>query len=506
MTKDRIFEIIKKSPKVPKPPDFLQEVTFLSFEKKARLHKLAFTVADAKEVLTTVAQTNFFFPHQKSSKFKTIIEKLGIKNVRNILFLDWLLKIDSAGRYDPFHYRQLKKSWMLRAVCAHHLERVLSIQPRGDLFLQALLLNLPMIMLARAVPEIYFKLQHAASSSKRVNKKEQIAVLGGTLAEFEVEYFKPWGFPEKFVLPITMRSEVEKNPNMQSEMALPAKVICFSERLAETLLKDENALPYTRIESLYNQFFQRKPEELASSLRTILENAKQLATGFRFQELSNLSVFRVVKENKDLMKRHLIPYEEILEELLHAYRQIDVLEQEMIKIQSSDTVELLRDGITGLYNHSYFQEALAKEISQSLRYEYPMSVVILDIDDFRLFNQTYGYAMGNSILMHLGELLQKHVRQADIIARFGADEFAILLPHTGRVQAHFVAEKLRKQIAGTKFPNPFRDMHHHITISAGYGTYTPQETMISKEEFIRYIFLAMKQAFREGGNRSVGVE
>jgi len=201
----------------------------------------------------------------------------------------------------------------------------------------------------------------------------------------------------------------------------------------------------------------------------------------------------------------LVPYKELLDELLHAYQQIELLEREIVKIQSHESGELLKDGITGLFNHAYFQETLSKEISQSLRYEYPLSAIIVDIDDFRLFNQTYGYGVGNSVLMHIGELLKKNIREADIIARYGGDEFAIILPHTGTVQVRFIAEKLRKLITRTNFPNPFRDMHHQITVSIGFGTYDPLETIKSRDDFIKNIYIVMQQAHREGGNKCIGV-
>lgn len=500
---ERVLEILHKSPRVPNPPNSLRELISLSFRIKRSTRINYSLLKDYRELITAIAQTAIFMPEIKPGSFREIVDRMGIKLLRNIVFLAWLLKMESVGQYDPFDYIQLKQNWFVRAISAFLLSKAEKISSPEDVFLQAILIDLHKISLARGLPELYLQLENLPRNAFK--EKEERRLLSCTMNEFAVRFFRYWGFPEKFSRIFLLLENAEQDKPKESESDRAARIIRFSIRLSDNLLQRASATPFSGIEDLSQHFFQEAPETLAGFIRTVLEKSKMFAKQYHFNELDNISFFRVIKENKELIQRQLIPYEELLDELLLSYQQIELLEREIVKIQSHESTELLKDGITDLFNHVYFQETLSKEISQSLRYEYPLSALIVDIDDFRLFNQTYGYGVGNSVLMHIGELLKKNVRQADIVARYGGDEFAIILPHTGSVQAHYIAEKLRKLIAGTNFPNPFRDMHHQLTVSIGFGTYNPQETMRTREDFIKSIYTLMQKAHQQGGNRSIGV-
>jgi len=101
------------------------------------------------------------------------------------------------------------------------------------------------------------------------------------------------------------------------------------------------------------------------------------------------------------------------------------------------------DGLTGLANHRAFSQALEVEVARAGRYGYPVSLVFLDIDSFKLFNDTYGHPAGNVRLIAIAALLRERVREPDLAARYGGEEFAILLPHTPKDGALVLAERIR---------------------------------------------------------------
>jgi diguanylate cyclase (GGDEF)-like protein len=113
-------------------------------------------------------------------------------------------------------------------------------------------------------------------------------------------------------------------------------------------------------------------------------------------------------------------------------------------------VELIAvtDGLTGLYNHRHFYERLAQEVKRALRYHLPLSLLMIDIDDFKLFNDRLGHQAGDALLRDLAGVLTSETRQQiDIVARYGGEEFAVLLPSTGPVGAAAVGRRLRDRIA-----------------------------------------------------------
>jgi two-component system, cell cycle response regulator len=133
-----------------------------------------------------------------------------------------------------------------------------------------------------------------------------------------------------------------------------------------------------------------------------------------------------------------------------------------------------RDSLTGVYNHGHFFELLAAEISRAERHHQEAVVIMLDIDHatgLKLINDTYGHQAGDRLLRKVAEVLRNNVRKADVVARYGGDEFIVLAPQTGLAQGVALAERLCATIAATHFPINGRKVR--IAVSVGVGLFTP---------------------------------
>jgi diguanylate cyclase (GGDEF)-like protein len=128
------------------------------------------------------------------------------------------------------------------------------------------------------------------------------------------------------------------------------------------------------------------------------------------------------------------------------------------------------DGLTELYNHRYFQEQMQQQINQAKRYEHPFSLIILDIDNFKAFNDTYGHQAGDSVLRQVAFTLKRNVRATDIVCRYGGEEMSIILPNTGEDVAYSTAEKIRERVANKTFFFS-GDKESHVTVSLGIATF-----------------------------------
>ena len=108
----------------------------------------------------------------------------------------------------------------------------------------------------------------------------------------------------------------------------------------------------------------------------------------------------------------------------------------------------ITDDLTGLYNHRHFYQRLAEEVARARRYELPLSLLIIDIDDFKAYNDRFGHRAGDAVLHGVGTLLKAQTRQhVDLVARYGGEEFAIILPSTAAHHATLVGERLRQRVA-----------------------------------------------------------
>ena len=178
------------------------------------------------------------------------------------------------------------------------------------------------------------------------------------------------------------------------------------------------------------------------------------------------------------------------------------LETQMRKIKALQTSlyeQAIRDFLTGLYNRRFLNESLEKELARALRYAYPVSFVMIDIDKFKMINDTFGHNAGDLMLQNLARQLNKHIRTSDIACRYGGDECLIVLPNTSAKSALQTAERLRATFEAAKVR--FVKTKIRATISLGIATF-PVHGSTSKE-ILSAADQALYQAKSEGRNRVI---
>lgn len=156
------------------------------------------------------------------------------------------------------------------------------------------------------------------------------------------------------------------------------------------------------------------------------------------------------------------------------------------------------DGLTGLYNHRYFQEQMTNAIENAKRYETNFSLIIIDIDYFKKFNDNFGHQCGDRVLRTVAQTLRKNVRATDIVCRYGGEEMSIILPNIGKEDAVFTAEKLCKIVA-TQEIKTNNEKTTNVTISLGVSTF-PQDAQTA-QELIKVADERLYNAKENGRNR-----
>lgn len=158
---------------------------------------------------------------------------------------------------------------------------------------------------------------------------------------------------------------------------------------------------------------------------------------------------------------------------------------------------------TKLFNHGYFQNQLVEEIERAERYKTDLSLMMLDLDNFKKVNDTYGHVTGDDVLIEVAQSIKNQVRTCDIPARFGGEEFAIILPETDTSSSLIVAERLRKSIENLSFnvldAHSDSDEHFSITISIGITSFVHSVNM-TEDILIERADKALYHAKQNGRN------
>jgi len=195
-------------------------------------------------------------------------------------------------------------------------------------------------------------------------------------------------------------------------------------------------------------------DEFGILARAFNTMADQLQSAFEQQEAQRLEI---EKQKAEL--------EQLYEQLQQAHQALETANQELVAMNALLSQAAITDGLTGLRNHRAFQESLMNLVQMAERYGQPLSLIMLDIDHFKQFNDRFGHPAGDELLRQVASVLRQSARAYDVIARYGGEEFAILLPNTDLQEAIRVAERLRQQIAA------IQNRHMPITASFGVASY-----------------------------------
>jgi len=160
----------------------------------------------------------------------------------------------------------------------------------------------------------------------------------------------------------------------------------------------------------------------------------------------------------------------------------------------------ITDPLTGLHNRRYLEARLAEELNRSKRYDHPMSFMMIDIDDFKLYNDRSGHQAGDRALEITAQCLRSTLRKVDVASRYGGEEFSILLPQTTLKEASAIADRLRRKIMATKFPHGDEQPMGAVTVSIGLSAFS--ESLDSVEAIIRAADRALYHAKSHGKNRA----
>ncbi|HSB35012.1 MAG TPA: GGDEF domain-containing protein [Nitrospirota bacterium] len=202
-----------------------------------------------------------------------------------------------------------------------------------------------------------------------------------------------------------------------------------------------------------------------------------------------LLAVRTVPDSRNVDRDSIVPVVTLANEAAMALHVVDMHEN----LQRMS----ITDGLTGLFNHREFYQQLHRELERARRYRHTVSLLIIDVDDFKLFNDRFGHLAGDLALRKISDLLRQCARATDIVARYGGEEFAVILPESTSAGALMLAERVKTEVANHNFL-PQVPGEVHLTVSI--GIYSAEEGAVTEDQLVSYADEAAYSAKHSGKN------
>jgi diguanylate cyclase (GGDEF)-like protein len=268
----------------------------------------------------------------------------------------------------------------------------------------------------------------------------------------------------------------------------------FDRHLLEVAAEDVEATPREA---------QRLDEQRRRLGRSFYASLISALAGLQRSESKSEQLWRTLLEHKYHMSTHLgrnvgirVAAIDYFTNITGEIRAVSVVDSETYVATS---VMAVTDGLTRLYNHRYFQDRLREELAEARRAARPLSVIVLDIDYFKNYNDVNGHIAGDVTLHKIAQIMREVVGDRGVSARYGGEEFALLLPDFDKDAAARIAESIRESVARTSFPNAFVLPEGVLSLSAGLAEFPCDAE--GPVELVDFADRAMFEAKRCGRNR-----
>jgi diguanylate cyclase (GGDEF)-like protein len=500
-----LIKLLQNEIKLPSPPSIalrlMEEMKkdVFSFGDIAGI--IQFDPSLTVKVLKVVNSSYYSLP-RKVTNIERALTILGVNTVKNIALSFTLIDGLSMDAPDTFNINYFWKRSLVEAIGSELFACYLQVHDE-DIFISALLQNLGILILHCHFHEKYSLLIEEKNRTRVPMDILEKRAFGFNHQELCSEVLKQWGLPENMYIPILYHHGYLHAPE---EFRDQARVLYLSNALSSIytdsesydkirhfadILKDDMGISDAELESLVDQSMDRIGE-MCSNLDIPSDNIKPLSI--------------LLQEANEGLSDLNLAYEKLLADYKMEKQQAEILAQELrvtndklMKANNELKALSIRDPLTGLYNRRYLFDFLEKELGRAERYGGCFSLMIFDIDFFKLINDTYGHQIGDFVLQALSGKASEIIRDADVFARYGGEEFVVVMPQTDRKGALELGERLR--LAAESMEIPAHDELLKITVSIGVTTCESGNDRITVAELIDRADKALYKAKQTGRNR-----
>jgi diguanylate cyclase (GGDEF)-like protein len=483
-----LVDRIRSCPNLPSLPTIAMQVLELAQRADVDIAEIARIIskdpAMSGKILRTV-NSSFYGRSQHVSTISHALVILGLQSVKTLVLGFSLVTNLSKNKAKGFRHITYWKRSVYAATAARTIAGKANIVQQEEAFLGALLADIGMLVLDLVLGEAYGQV-HASTKSHDDLPAAEGATLGVTHAEVGGLLAEQWKLPPVLAVPIAEHHSAErvKDPALKRL----AQLVEVSGRCADVFVDDEPAHAITDVRERLNTLWNMTEAEVDGLLEEIGRRTKEVASLFEINIESSAPYEAILKKAN----------EALVEITLQSQRQASTLAEQNVELKKQATT----DALTGLFNRATFDGFLAEQFDAAVKGNKPLSVLMLDVDRFKLINDKHGHPIGDVVLKAIAKLLKSAVRAQDLAARYGGEEMILVLPGTGKGTATAIAESIRRAIAIKPFVVGATSVN--VTTSIGVATVEPGSPFTEPGHLVKAADLAVYAA-KHGGRNCVKV-
>ncbi len=439
-----IEDFFEEKIKLPSPPAIALKILEAvrqdenSFDELARI--ISADPALTVRILKIANSSLYGFPNpvDSLSQATALIGTNALKNIALSFVIVQDFQDAPQGSFDLTHFWRRA---ITAAVAAETLAEEIGIHDQ-DLFVTALLQDIGVLLLYLSDTATYIALQDEKRVTGKTTSHIEQEKFGFDHSEVGNHLLATWSLPETIHQPILYHHA----DSIDGPYKDAAMILQFADKIAAIYHGIHSNSKCVQVHKGLKKQYRLTEEQTDRLIDSVGEKSHEILDLFSIDpgEIKPFSL--IMQQANEELGRLNFSYAQIVLELKQAKQNAEQLALELKMANDSLRELAFRDGLTGLYNHRYFQEALESEIERARRYDHPLSLLMIDIDFFKKVNDQFGHPAGDQVLQEVGSTLVKLVRRCDMVARYGGEEFAIILPETGLISAKVLAQRVRRGI------------------------------------------------------------
>ncbi len=486
---------LRLSVNFPSPPGVAAHIIELAQDPEIEMGKVAKALsmdsALSSKVLR-IANSPLYAQRRKSENLRQALVVLGLNATLTLALSFSLVKSLRGAKSNGLDYKLYWRRALLAATAARALSDFLHQTLAEEIFLAALLQDVGMLALDQSLPDLYRNIgalqQDHAALAEFETKRLQVdhAYIGGWM-------MCNWHLPERLHTAISHSHRLQ-----QSFTAEPAQIfercVALSGPIADLFLQEPHERQFAETALRAERSLGLDKMAFGQVLGTIGSMIPETEAIFEAELLSKQHPDLILEQARDvLMLRSL-----------HALREINTLRTAVEQTQARAPEvgeETRRDTLTGVYNRVYLEQYLGREFDHAFRHKWPLSVAFADLDDFKMLNESFGSQAGDRLLQATARILRGNTRENDLIARYGGEQFIVVLPATDARTAHAICERIVMAFRNTG--HVMGSERANVTISIGCATQDAHTHFSTPADLIAAADQALYTAKLRGRNRSV---